>query len=281
MWKYVRLLRIHDQYTQTGFAVAAGLFLQDRSVWLVWWILAVLCISFAVFIVNEVTDMRDTDIYSWNKGHIPRNVALDMRIVWILFFALTTLGLFFSHLSDLFVWGVSMFFIGLFYSLPPVRLKARLGGDIVAQLAVWFWIPFIAPIAKSGNLSAVVPMLFPLSCIVWSVFYPYQLADFVADKKAGLANTHVLLGLRRSVIFGCLLGVAGLVWFAFQPFLLVRHPYFFLLALMQGIGLGFYGYWLTRKNEKVLTSAVQTSIRMVKPFAPSAFIWWGIWWLVW
>lgn len=115
--------------------------LQNSTVFI--WILASTLISITAFIANELTDKNDVDKYSWNNIHIKDGNQLSYWIVSIIFITFSIIGLFLSSSIGLFNWGLLMYVTGLMYSLKPIRLKARPVWDILTQLMVWLFIPFI------------------------------------------------------------------------------------------------------------------------------------------
>lgn len=278
MGKYLRLLRLQDQYIQMTSALFAGIFVGTQSWNILIWTFAVTLLSCATFIVNELTDRQDSDRYSWNPVHRHFQDVLHPWIVWALFLGTSAGGLWLAMKIGFLWWGSALWFIGVLYSLEPVRCKRRFGLDIVAQLLVWWILPFLAPVWGRVPIELTLSMIIIMSFISWSVFYPYQIADYHADRKAKLQNTHVLLGVYASTRVGYILGIVGLVLFflfGFQRFFLPLLP----LLVIQIVALWAYGIWLTHTNVNHILAGMQTYVRLVKPIGMLFPLYFFLWWL--
>jgi 4-hydroxybenzoate polyprenyltransferase len=261
--KYLRLIRLQDQYIQLSSALFAGIFIKDKSWMILIWAVAVTFLSFSAFIVNEVVDRRDTDRTSWNPEHSHFRDILDPRIVSVLFWACTTGGIILSSISGHLWWGMAIWAIGVMYSFPQIRFKGRFGFDCLAQLLVWWGLPFLAPVWGRIDKNILIAFVVITSMIIWSAFYPYQIADYKADKKTGLHATHVELGVKGSVWFGFLLGIIGvLLFFFFHLWTMVL--WVILIFVFTPITLWNYGKWLRTDDNKILRG-MQEYIAWVKP----------------
>jgi 4-hydroxybenzoate polyprenyltransferase len=263
MGKYLRILRLQDQYIQFSSAIFGGIFVHDYHWMILIWAIAVTFLSFSAFIVNEVTDRKDTDRYSWNATHRFYAEPLDMRIVWIMFWIFSFLGIGISMVIGFFWWGLAIWVIGLLYSFKPVRLKGRFVFDILAQLFVWWGLPFLASVW--WRVDPIMLSLFTIitSMIVWSAFYPYQIADYKADKKAGLLNTHVRLGVKGSTWFGFILGIIGIVlFFVFHVWVLIG--WVFPIFIFTPVTIVLYGKWLTMNNDNKILLGMQSYSALAK-----------------
>ena len=265
MGPYVRILRLQDEFIQFGFAIAAGIFIHNRSWHIFFWALATTFLSMSAFILNEMTDRIDTDVHSWNPVHIrAAHDRLNTRIVEVLFVVISTIGLVMSFFLRLFWWGLIMYLVGVAYSLEPIRLKKRVVLDILAQLIVWFIVPFTAPVWGVADPNLTIAIVVIISFISWSIFYPYQIADLTADKKAHLHSTHVLLGLRRSLQAGLALGVVGLVLyvlFGVYRWAIWSGP----LPVLCAATVYLYVRWLRMGDGKRVQKALEQYVRAVKP----------------
>lgn len=260
---YVRLLRLPDQYIQFGAAIAAGLYTGEKSWWIFSWAIATTFISFSAFIANELTDRNDVDRYSWNPLHVRQSV--DSTIAWIIAVLCAVIGLFVASKLSLLWWAVGMLVLGLAYSLEPIRFKRRFLLDTMGQLVVWWAIPFIAPLFSMRTIGPP-EFLFALTMafLQWGLFLPYQLADFEADRKVGFTNTHVTLGMKRSLTLGRVCVIGGV-------FLYVLLGYYrqFLWSLPFAVAgawmIGLYNGWLRLAIITKQTDAMQRYILRFKP----------------
>lgn len=277
--KYLRLLRLQDQYIQLGCAIASGIYLNIKDWSILFWAIATTFFSFTAFMINELTDRQDVDINSWNSIHVQKNIKYNNWILAILFIIFSILGLYIAYLVNLFWWGFAMYLIGLFYSLKPIRLKGRLIFDIIAQLSVWWFIPFIAPISLHQNLSSALIFIITHSLLSWSIFYPYQLADFKADLKAGFKSTHIMLGLDKSLILGLLMGLAGLLIY-FKLNMFQNYPWTVALMFLTVTAIYSYQKWLKIKSTESKLHSMQLYVVRFKPLTqlllPYLLIWYFI-----
>jgi 4-hydroxybenzoate polyprenyltransferase len=264
MTTYFRLIRLQDQPIQAATALFAAIVLQLSDWPIMWWALAVTLISCATFIVNELTDRRDTDKYSWNPAHSHVKDKLNLRAVWWLFWTLSLTGFWAAYYVGLLVWGIAMWGIGVLYSLEPVRFKKRGGLDILSQLIVWWVIPFLAPVWGQIPSELSISLVVILSSICWSAFYPYQIADFVADKKAKLKATHVVLGVRQSAFLGFGMGVIGVALFLLFG-LHEKYPVLLPMLGLQMFAFGRYIKWSMMNTDKQILLGMQRYVRIVKP----------------
>lgn len=262
--KYLRLLRLQDQYIQIGFALAAGVYLHIREFWIVQWALACTFFSLVAFIVNQLTDQRDVDQFSHNPVHLRRDERFDPWMVSIMIGVFSFIGLWLSRRTELLWWGIAVFILGVMYSQEPVRFKKRLGLDIVTQLAVWFVIPFVAPLWGRISISEISLLVLVINGLSWCIFYPYQLADFEGDRKAGLGATHVVLGMRKSLWFGFLCGITGVITFlgaGIYKSVWWLWPLVFLTLFV----LVYYWRWMRMKTIRDQTTSMVHMVKTVKP----------------
>lgn len=280
---YLRLLRLPDQYIQFGAAIAAGLYTGASGWWILGWAIAATLISFTGFIANELTDRMDVDRYSWNTLHVGTKERLHPMIARGIAAVSALAGLTLAASLSLFWWAAVMLGLGLLYSLEPIRFKRRFILDGLGQLVVWWVIPFSAPIARLASEGMVTvgvwDILFALTMIFlqWGLFLPYQLADFEADRRAGFKNTHVVLGMEKSLMLGrflVILGVGMYLVFGFALRFMWSAPF-----AVAGIwAIGRYGTWAKIPGVTQKSIAMQGYVRILKPVSqlmvPVFLIWW-------
>jgi len=276
--KYLRLLRLPDQYIQFAAGIAAGMLLGSREPRILWWAVATIFLAIPAYMVNELVDRKDTDRYSWNPIHKKlQSDTYSIPIVGALFALSTAVGLLMSVLLGYEWFGLAMFVIGILYSLPPVRLKGRFGLDIAAQLSFLWIVPFLAPVW--GRLSTETILLFVIisSLIISAAVFPYQLADFEADRRAGLRNTHVTLGKRASIWLGILWGVVGMALYSIYG-MYAWAPWTVPAVLVVPVALWVYVRALTRHNAGEQARGMQWFVRIFQPlsrvFAAALLIAW-------
>ncbi|MBI2641694.1 UbiA family prenyltransferase [Candidatus Roizmanbacteria bacterium] len=274
--KYLKLLRLDEHYPVLGCVLASSLYLQQRGMWIIWWSLGAISFSIIAFVTNELVDRNDVDVYSWNKIHVGKLTKLDNRVLAFLFVFFIISGFVFSYLSGFFWWGIAFFIIGVLYSLKPFRLKSRFALDILAQVACAFVIPFLAPIYSLGTPGSSLLLLLNACLILWAIVFPYQLADYKADVKARLKSTHVVLGMRKSLLLGLLLVLGGVIlFFYFRIFSLA--PWLSILLVLVGYTAYKYVQWLRMSNLNSQTLSMQKYAGTMKPLSqllvPYVLIW--------
>ncbi|OGD72401.1 hypothetical protein A3A84_01205 [Candidatus Collierbacteria bacterium RIFCSPLOWO2_01_FULL_50_23] len=279
MGKYLRLLRLQDQHFQFGCALAGGVYLSGHYVWIITWAIATTLISLASFITNELTDREDTDRFSWNKVHLRKGDKLNSTVVVLMWVVFVVNGLWLSWQLGVFIWGLAMLLIGELYSFKPIRFKARPGFDVLAQLTVWWWIPFIVPVVHFSAVGSVFWIFVAvMSLLIWGFFYPYQLSDFSADEKTGLGSTHIRLGMRQSLVFGLIFVAIG----EFSYFYLRMwsgQEWSLVFALICLVSLVCYLFWLGMNKRANQETSMQRYVGIMKPVS-WLMVPYVIWWLV-
>lgn len=273
MIKYIRLLRIEDQYLQLTAVFGAAAYLKRLDTEILWWAVATTLLSCAAFIVNELVDRRDTDRFSWNKLHTHKE-AFSPAVITLMLFLLSATGLWIAWRLGLWIWWIAIYVLAIGYSLPPIRFKGRIGADIAAQALACWALPFAALVWQQGELAGAVWFIVAFILMTQCISYPYQLADFVADLKAGLRGTHIVLGVRRSLQIGAgagalgfLLGIGG-GW--------ARNEVWTIpLFCMTLWSLTQYRRWLMKPHQDVVT--LQTYVWQIKPYTqllvPYLLVW--------
>ncbi|OGK09499.1 hypothetical protein A2767_03265 [Candidatus Roizmanbacteria bacterium RIFCSPHIGHO2_01_FULL_35_10] len=263
--KYIKLLRLQDQYPIIGSVLASSLVLNKFDYSFLYWVIGATCISKVTFIVNELVDRNDVDKNSWNPIHIGK-VNLNSKIVSVIIFLFSLTGLFLVHLAGLFYIGLIMYIVGILYSLPPVRFKIHFALDVLAQLAVFFIIPGLALFRSEGQLIYGIYLSLPVALIIWGSLLPYQLADFEEDRKAGFHNTHTVLGFRNSLYLGLLFSLAGIVLF-FKFKLHLIAPWSIILVFVSLYSIYKYIVWLRERKIKSIFLSIQKYVLFVKPIS--------------
>lgn len=279
---YIRLLRLQDQYIQFGAAIAAGLYTGEKAWWIFWWAIAATLISFAAFIANELTDGNDVDRYSWNPLHGAAK-EINHVLAWGIAGVSGLAGLLLAAYVSLFWWAAAMLVVGLAYSLEPLRLKRRLLLDGLGQLVVWWVIPFSAPIVRLAAEGIVTigvrDILFALTMVFlqWGLFLPYQLSDFEADRKAGFKNTHVVLGMEKSLMLGRFLVIVGVGLYIVLGYAL-RFTWSLPFAIASLWIISLYGRWLRLGSVSQQSAAMQHYVRTLKPVSQAMALVYLVWW---
>jgi len=111
-------------------------------------------------------------------------------------------------LLPLWIVGISL---GVVYSAPPLRLKARSWIAPVAQMLVLAIFPvFFAFYAFTFEINPFFLLaLVGLALTVYGVIVPTELRDYFGDKAMGIQTMTVRLGLSRSALLGIVLLSVG------------------------------------------------------------------------
>jgi 4-hydroxybenzoate polyprenyltransferase len=266
MWKYIRVLRLEDQYVECIAILSAGLFIHSKEVFILEWAVAAIFLCIPAYILNELHDGRDGDKFTWNPSiHTTIKTYRQRTVVLGLFLVSSLLGLLGSWVLDRFAWGIAIWLSGILYSLPPIRLKKQCILDLCAQLFAFWLGPFLAVAWGNVPYEIVIPFIVGMSLLVGTSAFPYQLADMKADTKAGLQGTHVLLGLRSSLWFGLTVGIIGLSLYLVFSFFRFYWTIPFVLCVL--VILGYYVHWIRMKSESKQLASIQQLIRFFKPFS--------------
>lgn len=264
MRKYLRLLRLQDQYPVFGGALAAGILLDSRAPWIIHWALSCTAVSIAAFILNEIIDSKDVDKLSWNSIHIQKNDAVNIFIAWALYWGFIFVGISIALQIGLFWWAVLMAFWCSLYSLPPVRLKSRFVWDVLTQVGAGWMIPFGVPFVISRAYDQW-SIIVAISLFGWAIVFPYQLADFSADKKVGFQSTHIVLGMKKSLWLGMVCALGGMIIF-FMDTWHIRAPWLNFFPLLSLFSVVCSLKWLRMHTVKQQELAFRSYVRHMKPF---------------
>jgi 4-hydroxybenzoate polyprenyltransferase len=279
MVKYLRLLRLQDQYVEFVAVASAALLVNVDDPRFVWWAIGAICLSIPAYILNEIVDSKDVDGFSWNPVHIGKKETLDMRVVWVLGILLSVVGFWLVWNIGFIWWGVLLWILGIAYSWEPIRLKRRAGWDLIGQVATWWVIPFVAASWAEIEHIRVISFVTVTSFVILPVLFAYQFADMLADMKAKLQSTHVVLGMQQSLEVGFTVGVTALLlYIAFG--LYVWAFWTIPLALLLVFVLGLYVRWMNLKTLPLQTQHMQWWVRRVKPLTQVyALLVLLLWWI--
>jgi 1,4-dihydroxy-2-naphthoate polyprenyltransferase len=113
----------------------------------------------------------------------------------------------------LFISGLALLWA---YSLPPLRLNYRGGGELLQALGVGFVLPIAGFYLQAGHLPGIVPSEDPLALVALFSAYLYlqlsaaiafALPDEEADQRAGKRTLATLLGTKKAGAIAIALGL--------------------------------------------------------------------------
>ncbi len=264
MGKFIRLLRLKHQYAVVGMTLATAILLKTHSLWIIFWILACLFLSISAAIINELVDSQDADKYTSNDVHIKETDKFDMKTVWLIFGFFSLAGIFLSFLAGLFWFGIIIYVLGMLYSLKPIRLKGRFLLDNITQILAGLFIPVMGPIILLNKMLQFWPLILTFILLIWFCVFPYQLADFEADQKAGLRPTHVVIGMKLSLWLG--MGLLTLGFLAYWKFGIIKIAWWSLIILPPAF-YALYSYirWLGMRSLPAQLASMRNYVRVAVP----------------
>lgn len=179
----------------------------DTGIWLTWQQFLLLTVGFYLlflssFLINEYADSFDTDQFNperdkaLTKHGVSRQFALAAFVLTSLASTLT-----FILLNQFWI-AVAGLFLLTFYSVKPIRLKARPFLDLVAVTLGFVILPYLSYyflINQNITIITVASLLF-FSLGFMAIDLVAEGADYAADKKAGLLTTAVFLGEKRNLL---------------------------------------------------------------------------------
>ncbi len=195
-----------------------------------------------IYILNQITDI-ETDrinkkLFILSEGYMPlRFAVIEMILLW-------TLGIAFSlRFGKVFFFFIILsLLIGVFYSLPPVKLKGRpildtlsngIGYGIINFTVGWL-------IQKPFEWSVILKFL-PYFLSISAVFINTTIVDIEGDKRAGEKTTAVFLGSGFASIVSTLILVCAIFLSILQKDIIclipsaIALPIFLYVALKKGL----------------------------------------------
>jgi 1,4-dihydroxy-2-naphthoate octaprenyltransferase len=159
----------------------------------------------------DLKDDRKKDLIKALGSFGHNNVKIVLIVEFLVTFVLVSIFTAIQQkwiLLPLWVVGISL---GVQYSAPPLRLKARFWIAPVAQMLVLAILPvFFAFYAFTFEINAFFLLaLVGLALTVYGVIVPTELRDYFGDKAMGIQTLTVRLGLSRSALLGIVLLIIG------------------------------------------------------------------------
>lgn len=165
-----------------------------------------------VYILNQITD-RESDrinkkLFLLSEGYVPvRYAYIEMILLWIV---AILLALKFSYLFLIFI-GISLV-LGVFYSLPPVKLKGKPLLDTLSNGIGYGVINFAVGwlLVRSFDTAMFIKFI-PYFLSISAVFINTTVVDIEGDRKAGEKTTAILLGKQVSFVCSTVLMAAAIL----------------------------------------------------------------------
>ena len=213
---------------------------------------ASLLLTATIFGLNNVADAEIDARDPLKQANGVNPVALGQltqREAMIPILGCGLLGLGIAARLSIFPWALLVLAVGALYSLPPVRLKERVGLDLLAHTLVPLSFLLIGMAAAQAN--------HPLRAAVGAAWIGLMSAksdttnlirDYESDREDGIGTTAVRLGVRAVwwLRLGLLLGAVGVLLFAgwWGVFSLVPALLVAAIVVLEILAIFRAGYYL-------------------------------------
>lgn len=205
----------------------------------------------SIYVVNQIVDIESDRIN--RKLFILPHRFISVRTAWTMAVFCTLAGLAIALLFDrlLFVLFLLSMVLGIFYNLPPLKLKNRAIGGVVANALGHGMLTFLVGwyIAKSGSFSIDMIPAGILSSISpalanGAVFLATTIPDAAGDRMTGKRTFCVKFGEKATAVTAALL-CAGAFIFSFY-----MEYHFWVMMIPAFISLLFFIFFAfsTRKE---------------------------------
>jgi 4-hydroxybenzoate polyprenyltransferase len=164
------------------------------------------------FVVNQVFDLRSDAINKKNFILPSRAVSRREGVVFAGVLAAAIVVLCVGRGGELAMLALAGVALGIAYSMPPLRLKARPVADLLANTAGFGWVGFLMGWLVFGGIGreAVVKSS-PYAIAMAAIFLNTCIPDEAGDRAAGDATTCVVFGRRVVALAALLLLVAAAI----------------------------------------------------------------------
>ena len=207
------------------------------------WFIFVALLNGGTLAINSAFDQDEGDIGYLREPPKPPRYLLHVSAVMLAL----SLGLGFL-LPPVFAWSnAACVAMAVLYSVPPVRLKARAGWDLLINcvgfgsltaLAGW---GLTARAVTPGMRAVVIGFAF----LFGALYPPTQLYQIDEDRARGDRTLAIVLGENLSLGFACGLALVAHLWFAWGALLSGRNPLPLLVSLAAWLGvlLPWWAQW--------------------------------------
>jgi len=227
-----------------GALLATGLRTPLKPALLGWFVFVAL-LNGGTLAINSAFDKDEGDIGYLRQPPKPPRYLLQVSAVMLAL----SLGLGFL-LPPVFAWSnAACVAMSVLYSVPPARLKARAGWDLLIN-CVGFGA--LTPLAGWGITGLPVPagirsVVIGFAFLFGALYPPTQLYQIDEDRARGDRTLAIMLGESASLGFASGLALVAHLWFAWGALQLGRSPLPLLVSLVAWLGV-LLPWWATWKR---------------------------------
>jgi 1,4-dihydroxy-2-naphthoate octaprenyltransferase len=185
-----------------GTILAVGANIELKSTLLGWFIFVML-LNGGTLAINSVFDKDEGDIGYLRQPPSPPKYLLRLSIIMLL----TSLTLGFQ-MPTLFAWcNAACVVMSVLYSVPPFRLKARAGWDLLINCLGFGFLTPLAGWGLTGKCATIIIIDISLGfTLLFGALYPLtQLYQIEEDRKRGDQTLTMVLGEARSLTIAIIL----------------------------------------------------------------------------
>ncbi len=196
---------------------------------------------------SDKENPRRRNINAIASGRISKQTGIILNIIFIFIpLAVTILFKF-----EVFLFCIYLIFLGLAYSVPPIRLKGRPAMDVLWHFFGFFSIVIYGSFV-AGNLS-IFNWLIAISLGVWSSVGQVgnHIADYSYDKKSGTKTFAVWIGLDKSKTT---INILTLIHLTLLVPLIVLYSLNYLITIIIVIAIPIIGFLILKPKKGVFPS---------------------------
>ena len=217
-----------------GSFLAMGLGVTLRSAGLGWLVFVAL-LNGGTLAINSAFDQDEGDIGYLRQPPPPPRYLLQVSALMLA----ASLGLGFL-LPPVFAWSnAACVLMAVLYSVPPVRLKARAGWDLVINCIGFGLLTPLAGWGLTGRpvTPAMISVVLGFGCLFGALYPPTQIYQIDEDRARGDRTLVIVLGETASLAFAAGLALMAHLWFAWGALQAGRNPLPLLLSLAAWLGV--------------------------------------------
>jgi len=227
-----------------GTFLASGFHTSWKPALLGWFVFVAL-LNGGTLAINSAFDQDEGDIGYLRQPPKPPKYLLHVSAVMLVL----SLGLGFL-LPPVFAWSnAACVVMSVLYSVPPVRLKARAGWDLLINCVGFGSLTALAGWGLTGRpvTPALRAVVVGFAFLFGALYPPTQLYQIDEDRARGDRTLAIVLGENASLGFACGLALIAHLWFAWGALLAGRNPLPLLVSLVAWLGV-LLPWWATWKK---------------------------------